>query len=102
VIHTSGTDKDSPSNKCSRCLSGPSVRLLREGDNRTRRGSRAEERKGDERRRKKRGEERRGEEHAVSPTPEVPGSPLLSVPYLQKTLFRDSPNEHSCPHSAPQ
>ncbi|KAM7410023.1 hypothetical protein PAMA_001475 [Pampus argenteus] len=68
---------------------------------------RGEERRGEERRgEERRGEERRGEErrgeHAVSLTPEVPGGSQLSVPYLQKALFRDSPNEHSCPHSAPQ
>lgn len=59
------------------------------------------------------GKETTGEEHgsceeweqrkACSFThPKVSVSPQLSVPYLQKTLFRDSPNEHSCPHSAPQ
>ena len=105
AIHSSGPDKDGPSNKRSRCLSGPSVRLLREEDNRRgagELGSSEEERKGHERRRKKRGAERRGEEHVVSPTPEVSGRPLLSVPYLQKASFRVSPNEHSCPHSVPQ
>lgn len=58
--------------------------------------------RGEKKKEEKWGDERKGEEHAVSPTPEVSGSPLLSVPYLQKALFRDSPNEHSCPHSAPQ
>ncbi|TNN60708.1 hypothetical protein EYF80_029052 [Liparis tanakae] len=33
AIHPPGADKDRPSNKRSRCLSGPSVRLLRRGDN---------------------------------------------------------------------
>lgn len=99
TIYSLETDKDCPSNKRSRCLSGPSVRLLRDWDNRRGAGLR---RRRDARRRKNRGEERREEEHAVSPTPEVSGSPLLTVPYLQKASFRDSPNEHSCPHSAPQ
>ncbi len=92
MIHPPGRDKDRPSNKRSRCLSGPSVRLLRK---------RRQRERSMEAGRTERTGERRGE-LAVSPTPEVPGSPRLSVPYLQKTLFRDSPNEHSCPHSAPQ
>lgn len=93
TIHPPGVDKASPSNKCSRCLSGPSVRLLRREDSRRGAGKQWE------RRREERREEERKEEHAVSPTLEVPSSPRLSVPYLQKALFRDSPNEHSCPHS---
>lgn len=44
----------------------------------------------------------REENDAVSPTLEVPCSPQLSVRLPQKTAFRDSPNEHSCPHSTPQ
>lgn len=93
AIHPPGADKDGPSSKRSRCLSGLSVRLLRKGDNRRGAGELGGHR----------GEERREEKSMQFHPPwRSRAAPRLSVPYLQKTLFRDSPNEHSCPHSAPQ
>lgn len=94
TIHPPGVNKACPSNKCSRCLSGPSVRLFRREDSRRGAGTQWEQR------REERSEEGKPRvEHVVSPALEVSGSPQHSVPYLQKALFRDSPNEHSCPHS---
>lgn len=52
TIHPPGVNKACPSNKCSRCLSGPSVRLFRREDSRRGAGKQWEQR----------GEERREEE----------------------------------------
>lgn len=104
TIHPPGAHKASPSNKCSRCLSGPSVRLLRREDSRRGAGKQLGQWGVKKKEEKRWGEKRREVKRRACDFTHPGGlcSPRLSVPYLQKALFRDSPNEHSWPHSSRQ
>lgn len=84
-IHPPGTNKAYLSNKCIRCLSRPSVRLLRGGDNR--RGAW-----------KLWGQRGRG--HIQFHPPRWSRVAPSSQYHTSRRPHSGSPNEHSCPHSA--
>lgn len=83
AIHSPGTYKDCPSNKRSRCLSGPSVRLLKERrqQERSREAVRTERRE-EERREVKGREGKGGEEKTVQfyPPQRSPAAPCSQYP----------------------
>lgn len=84
-IHPPGTNKAHLSNKCICCLSRPSVRLLRGGDNR--RGAW-----------KLWGQ--RGKGHIQFHPPWWSVAAPSSQYRTSRRPYSGSPNEHSCPHSA--